>query len=198
MPPRGVGGRNTPVNPYHQEAQETRYQWFDYNTGVNNRDCLVAKYSWAIPNDNAIRLLASMGPVIEIGAGNGYWSHLIAKAGGSITAYDPKPGKHHIDSDGRVWHPVLEGGVEKVQTDHKKHTLLLVWPPYNTPMAFDALLRFIQIGGQTLAYVGEGEGGCTADDDFFKLLHDNFEPVGDAPLPQWEGIHDHLTVYRRI
>lgn len=162
------------------------------------RDTLVAKYAWAIPNENAIRLLAGMGPIIEMGAGNGYWAKLIADAGGTIEPYDKTPGSHHFKSrTPTLWHPVLEGGVEKITDRHSGHVLLLVWPPYGKSLAFDALTRYMEVGGRTVVFVGESYGGCTADDRFFKLLETQFEEVGDADLPQWRGLHDNLTVYQR-
>jgi hypothetical protein len=62
-------------------------------------------------------------------------------------------------------------------------------------MARSALSGYLEEGGRTLAFIGEGEGGCTADDEFFRLLETG-EEVESIPLPQWDGLHDHLTIYR--
>ena len=43
----------------------------------------------------------------------------------------------------------------------------------------------------------EGYGGCTADDSFHQLLDDEWDEDQEVDLPQWDGIHDRLTVYRR-
>lgn len=185
------------MNPYHQEAEAAKYGRSDFRQ--DRRDELVAKYAWAIPNDNAIQLLAGMGPIVEMGAGNGYWAKLIADAGGKIEPYDKNPGRHHYNSGafGSVWYPVLDGGPEQITVRHKDHVLLLVWPPYEGALAFDALTRYLKVGGKTVVFVGEGQGGCTADDRFFGLLRARFEEVGDTDIPQWYGIHDYLTVYQR-
>lgn len=186
------------MNPYLQEAESFRFQQYDFQTRTPCRDTLVARYAWAIPNDNAINLLAGMGPIIEMGAGNGYWAKLITEAGGTIEPYDRTPGSHHYQTPkGTVWHPVMEGGVEKILAHHRSHILLLVWPPYLGALAFDALTRYLEVGGKTVVFVGESQGGCTADDRFFRLLDSQFEEVGDADIPQWYGIHDCLTVYQR-
>lgn len=186
------------MNLYHQEALAASFERYNWDSGTDVRDKLVAKYSWAIPSDNAIQLLAGMGPIIEMGAGNGYWAKLIVEAGGSIEPHDKKPGNHHyMATPSEVWHPVLQGGPEAITAHHKNHTLLLVWPPYEGELAYDALTRYLEVGGQTVVFVGEGHGGCTADDRFFELLWDRFEEVGSTEIPQWSYLHDCLTVYRR-
>lgn len=186
------------MNPYHQEAEAAKYLRYDWRSHTDHRDALVAKYAWAIPNDNAIQLLAGMGPILEMGAGNGYWAKLIVEAGGKIEPYDKKPGTHHYHATPRaVWYPVLDGYPDAITVRHKDWVLLLVWPPYGEPLAFDALTCFLAVGGKTVVFVGEGCGGCTADDDFFRLLGERFEEVGSTDIPQWEGIHDYLTVYQR-
>jgi len=62
-------------------------------------------------------------------------------------------------------------------------------------MAAECLIAY---KGQTVIFVGEGWGGCTGDDLFHDHLSSDFEKVEDYyDLPQWEGIHDYLAVYKR-
>lgn len=79
-------------------------------------------------------------------------------------------------------------------SNRPNHTLMLVWPPYNTPMAYQTLKFFT---GSTVIYVGEGDGGCTGCDRFHGLLNSNFEQVEFVSIPRWECIYDSLRVYRR-
>lgn len=51
----------------------------------------VKKYSWAIPSEEVIRALASMGPILEVGAGTGYWANLLTQAGAKVTCFDSHP-----------------------------------------------------------------------------------------------------------
>jgi hypothetical protein len=37
------------------------------------------KYAWAIPDERAIRAMYQYGPIVEIGAGKGYWGYLLRK-----------------------------------------------------------------------------------------------------------------------
>jgi hypothetical protein len=50
--------------------------------------------------------------------------------------------------------------------------------------------------GNTIVYVGEGEGGCCAGEDFFEFVSE-WNLIETIPIPQWDGIHDYMFVYRR-
>lgn len=76
----------------------------------------------------------------------------------------------------------------------KAHTLLLIWPPYDEPMALECLKYF---RGDHICYIGEGWGGCTGCDGFHDFLGEHFNEVKKVSIPQWEGLHDRLFVYER-
>ena len=48
-----------------------------------------------------------------------------------------------------------------------------------------------------VAYVGEGECGCTADGTFHNLLSQDFTLSDKIDIPRWEGVHDRLYIYER-
>jgi hypothetical protein len=52
---------------------------------------LLQKFAWAIPDEKALRILQQFSPIIEMGAGRGYWSHLLQQQGVDITPYDIHP-----------------------------------------------------------------------------------------------------------
>lgn len=186
-----IGRNGLAMNPYQHLAQQAKHNFIA-------RAGLVAQYAWAIPNDAAIEAIVEIGkPVIEIGAGNGYWASLIATAGGTVECWDREPGRHTYGETGKLWHPVAQGGSEAIGPQHKGHTLLLVWPPYDTPMGTECLLRFMEAGGSTLVYVGEGQYGCTADDEFHRILDEHWKCERTVPIPVWQGMGDNLHVYRR-
>ena len=63
---------------------------------------LVNQYSWAIPDDRAMRILKHFSPIVEIGCGaNAYWSRLMAQVGVDIVAYDmfPEAGGQIMESN---------------------------------------------------------------------------------------------------
>lgn len=168
---------------------------YDNPSVFSLRDELVRKYSWAIPSAEAVAAIVERGPVVELGAGTGYWAMMVAAAGGDVIAFDRAPAgvadNHFTGSD--RWFDVRVGD-ESVAADFPERTLLLCWPPYDDPFAYDALSVY---RGSTVAYVGEGFGGCTADDRFHGLLEAKFDCVSEVRIPRWYGIHDTLTFWER-
>lgn len=196
------------------------------------RDHVTALYTWAIPSPESIAFIVATldgRPVVEIGAGSGYWAWLLAQSGVDVNAYDIAPIGHpkswftnekvdarlgvNHDREIKEFYPVYPGGPEMLQAENPNRVLLLVWPTMDN-WAAEALRQF---RGDTVIYVGEGSGGCTADSDFFTLVGDEcccwgdedekcphadteplFERVEYGPLTQWSGLHDNLVVYRRI
>jgi hypothetical protein len=160
---------------------------------------LVQRYSFAIPTDRAIAALAKLSPLVEIGAGRGYWAYLLRQAGADIVAFDTYPrcyadsGWWQPDQGGGPWTEISYGGPERAAR-YPERTLFLCWPPYGADMAVRALRAY---RGQVVAYVGEGEGGCTGDAAFHARLEREWDMEKRIGLPQWSGIHDDLTIYRR-
>lgn len=93
----------------------------------------VARYAWAIPSDDALEVVAKHGPIVEIGAGTGYWAALLASRGVDIVCYDGDPpvagAINHWHEEEGVYHPVEQGGPEMAAL-HPDRTLFLCWPPY--------------------------------------------------------------------
>ncbi len=85
-------------------------------------------------------------------------------------------------------------GDASVAGRHPDRVLLLCWPPYDDPMARDALSAY---GGDLVVYVGEPRGGCSGDDAFFDLLDRDWTLEHLHVPARWEGAYDDVAVYRR-
>jgi hypothetical protein len=159
---------------------------------------LVQKYAWAIPDQDAIDIIAdfSVGKFCEMGAGLGYWANLIWRTQKleCVDAYDncPKDSNRYISPKSKSYYPIKIGDTSSCEG---YDTLFLCWPPYNEPMASDCLKSFT---GDRLIYVGEGYGGCTADEGFHKTLINEWKLVEEIAINQFFGIHDRLFLYKRI
>jgi hypothetical protein len=154
------------------------------------RRLMVEKYAWAIPNDEAIQTLVDNDPIIEIGAGNGYWAYLVDKAGGDITAVDKDP----PDEDEKMWYHIYEADHRFVRPKDE-WTLFMCWPSYSMEWTAEAVEYY---GGDTLIYVGEGRGGCTGNERFHEVLDEKFGMADETvEIPQWRGIRDKMYVFRR-
>jgi hypothetical protein len=137
---------------------------------------LSGTFASAIPNDQALDAIAAHGPVVEIGAGTGYWARLLADRGVDVVAYDRHP---HACSCGthprwcgrslQEWFPVRLAPAE-VAALHPDRTLLIIWPPPNDPMAATGLEAHRLAGGRIVARVDDGAYGCSADDTYYQML----------------------------
>jgi len=180
------------ANPYLKEFERERYDNLIYSIGSDERYTLTNHYSWAVPNQEAIDYLVSQSPIIEMGAGTGYWSKLISDSGGEVIAFDESPYDNHWCKN--QWYEITKIDSVGILADYPEHTLFLCWPPYNTSFAYDCLKTY---KGNQLIFVGEGCGGCTGDGNFFSLLEEEWEEVCSISIPQWFGMHDYLVSYKR-
>lgn len=165
-----------------------------FHRSYDARNKCTATYAWAIPNDEAIKTLVEYSPVVEVGAGTGYWASLAAAAGCDILCFDINPpGQGNIYRHETMFHPVQQGGA-KISAQYPDRTLFLCWPPYARAMAFVALRNYT---GKRFIFVGESDGGCTGNDEFFELLAKDWQEIKTIDIPQWCGIHDAMWVYER-
>lgn len=185
------------------------------------RRIFAPRYAWALPSEEAIKMLVSYGPLVEMGAGTGYWAWCVRQLGGDIIAYDVKPYNNHwcgrigqrdrdaLNLDAQLrpintpkisektetrWIDDVLPGRPKHLAQHRDRTLFLCWPPYRSNMASNCL-RWHK--SQRIIYVGEGNGGATATNAFHDHLTKNFEEIQSLAIPQWVGLHDRLWVYER-
>ena len=68
------------------------------------RDPASHLYAYAIPDPRAIKLIANEGDVCEVGAGTGYWAHLLRESGVDVTAYDSHAGDNTLRMSGDWGH----------------------------------------------------------------------------------------------
>jgi hypothetical protein len=183
------------------EEQPDMARFFIWNLDVTQwtkREHLCDKYSWAVPNEAALKAIAKHAPIVEIGAGRGYWAKLLQDRGVDIIPYDINPpslgnNSYHRGFHKLTWTEVFSGNAKKAAL-HNDRTLFLCWPPYDTSCAFDALNNYT---GKKVIFVGEEQGGCTGDNKFFSLLSKNFKMTKQISIPQWFGIHDSLMIFKR-
>jgi hypothetical protein len=160
------------------------------------RDKFIAKFGFAILTDEVVQAILPFSPFVEVGAGSGYWSYELIKAGAQSVATDPQTGKYFAvnwNSPDAQYVPMEKiDGITAVEK-YPGHTLLTVWPDMATWPA-ETLSRY---KGSTVIYVGEGGEGCTADKEFHRILEETFESTMDIAIPQFWGVHDYLSIWSR-
>jgi hypothetical protein len=172
------------LNPYFDLYEVLKGEPVELQLAIRKK--LIWAYSWAIPNEEAIAALKELSPLIELGAGTGYWAWLLRQAGADVVAFDLNPyAPPH-------WTRV-EAGDEGTVQEHTKRTLFLCWPSYQEPMAYQALERY---AGQHFAYIGE-MNGRTADEAFHRILQERFQLKREVVIPVWPGYKDRLYLFER-
>ena len=161
----------------------------------------IRRFGFCAPSAQFLDILLPLGPVIEIGAGRGFLSHLLRNAGGDAIATDIDPfgmsgyGQASTESWLPVWHMDAVTAVDQ----HRDRTVLCSWPSLGGEWI--ATAACVMASGQTLALIGENCGGATGCDNLFDILERDFTPLDidgtDAAIWQFPGIHDRLRIFRK-
>lgn len=168
------------------------------------RQDFVSRYGFAVPCREMMEFVARHSKrLVEIGAGSGFLASqlrrfeidvvatdLNAEAPEGETQYGFRVGAHH-----RVERMTA---LDAVQT-YADRDVFCSWPSLDGSWLTEAA-KTLQ-PGRLLFYVGEGDGGCTADDSFHELVGEEsgqYEQVDFFGMVQFYGINDNLWVYRRL
>lgn len=210
------------MTEYEEEARKRGNVELDYGAIIDfhregERQKLVAEYAWAIPSEEALQTIAAEGPIVEIGAGNGYWAWELEKRGVDILAYDPDPYEEgqfvvlgerweDLEDGGKALAVVDEGqrvyrrrwahvykGDHTVAEGHGDRSLFICWPTWGGAWATEAVEAS---HADTVLMVGE-LGGCTGDEGLVPALARDFKLTKTVEIPRYWGVHDSLTVWRR-
>jgi len=139
-------------------------------------------HAWAVPNKSILLEMVKYSPIVEIGAGTGYWASKIKENGGKIDAYDACPPREckNIFHGKIEYYPIKKGGPDQLtRAKYKRWSLFLCWPPPNNAMAFDCMKHF---QGNVFLYAGNWENDPEGDypnanEDFFSYLNDHYNLV---------------------
>lgn len=182
-------------------SKETAFRY--YLGKLNETFCtiitstIIKHYSWSIPTDLALQTIKKYQPIIEVGAGTGYWAGRLAEIGVDIVAYDNFLMDIHTKTR---WYEVKNGDEHAILA-HSNRTLMLCWPPnVGSTLASSALDLY---KGEYLIYIGDlgSKYNITGDQMFFRMLTNNFKIVETIPLKNWpwfKGITNKLYVFKRV
>lgn len=187
--------------------------------GYRRRIEFLKNFGYAIPSKESIEHLNNFvgtDAVLEVGAGRGLWAKLMQDIGMDVTATDQFSGRipsdelseNLVHEDNPYWKPEADEkfdrsnftdviqieGIEAIGKFLDKNVLLMIWPPYDEPMATDMVKAFI---GNKLILIGEGHGGCTGANCLWELLEQEWNFVEKVDIPQWAGMHDRIMLYTR-
>ena len=180
------------------QAKTLAEEWFHLNYSPNSREQnilrtqFINRFGFAVLDYGAVETIRPYGPILEVGAGLGYWTHELGRAGIDAVATDPDtrgrwPGMPH-------WTNVeILNALEAIEK-YPRRNLLTSWPDRDDPWAAQVLTEF---QGETVIYVGEGEFGCTGTPEMFKVLRSRFQPEKYYDIPTFRSLCDRLEIWRR-
>lgn len=167
---------------------------------LEQRDDLVSTYCFTIPCYDILKKVAAYSPIVEIGAGSGYWARCLVEFGADVVAYDRFPPDEQSPWDWQSgnawfddsWFHIVQGD-ESAAADHPDRTLFMAWPIPQNPMAYNALVKYKHAGGKTLIYIGDPHPASSGDEHFYRelLKHKEIERID---LYGWPGINEKLII----
>jgi|HubBroStandDraft_4_1064222.scaffolds.fasta_scaffold09099_11 hypothetical protein len=174
------------------EIHQAEQHWWPANS-IRHDFC--RQVSFAIPCSQALTQIAHHSPrLIEVGAGTGYWTALLAQQDVDIIATDSHTNGYGL----RIGHyfDVQQADAANAIEQYPDRDVFMCWPSYDEEWTTRAVAA-IRKSGRLLHLISEGHGGCCGHEDMFNLLDAHFDPIVRVFLPQWPGIHDDLVIYRR-
>ena len=137
--------------------------------------------------------------VLEVCAGNAWWSKVLKDLGHYTMATDDYSWEREGPTKLRVAHPVMDfEAVEAASSSERYDLLVMAWPcdvvandEKKANMAYDILRAWEDVKpGRPVLYIGEGPGGCCASDKFFAHFR-----VLEYIFPfNYTGIHEQLAL----
>ena len=182
----------------HEQTKDT--YWNNTMKDYYRRKAFINEFGWSVPTQKAIeeiKQFTGTDTVLEVGSGFGLWAHLLQQSGVQVIptdAFVPMDKLHDPQTHSFTQVEKLKA-LDAVSQYATSNTLMLVWPLYDDPMAYMALKNF---KGNKVIYIGESGGGCTGDDNFCKLLNEEWKIVKHIDIPQWKDIHDQIYLYTRL
>ncbi len=156
---------------------------------------LAQRYAYVVPDERSISMLSALGPIVEIGAGTGYWAYRLRARGVDVIAFDQAPpdgeraNRYHAPT--ATWSDVIAAD-HTVLIEHSDRALFLCWPPLYSSLG-DSLASY---NGNTVALIGDG-GHRTAR---IRGLNDAFSAVSVMSvraLEPFPGATPTLSIWRR-
>lgn len=193
----GTFNKKPIYNPYLKIWWKIRKEVTDMTHDYHARNKLVPRYSWAVPDAEFAReILKYTSSVFEIGAGSGYWIWYLRQFGLRVTGVDKYPNYDTTSSNGygnrAYWCPVFK--IQEMEVPPADRALMFVWPSYDERWAANYLSRY---RGNVVIYEGEGDGGCTGDGNFHRILDSDWDLVYTEYGSNWRGIHSAHHIYLR-
>jgi SAM-dependent methyltransferase len=194
-----------PVPTYAQilERWGRRFKMYRDAWDDDEHDCLsildktrdyrmVPEFGFSIPCAEVLGALWKLQPIVEVGAGSGYWTALMRHIGIEVVGTDPDDhgfkfttGKYDPDQ-------ARYTAAEAVMR-WPEHTVFCSWPSYKEDWFRKAMEQMRS--GQYMVLIRED---ACCDEDTWDWVSESFDQIEYIPIPAWPGMNDHCGVWRKL
>jgi len=156
--------------------------------GIEPIECIrknfvASKWCCAVPSPEVLRLIATYSPLIEVGAGSGYWADQLHRLGANIIALD-----NGLDYKPKYFDVNLDLNFDL----YSERTLLLIWPSDGLNWAYDLLAK---LKWNKIIYIGEWRNGHMATSDFFDKIESDFSIHNVIQMHRYPGWKDSCYIF---
>jgi hypothetical protein len=152
----------------------------------------VPEFGFSIPCREVLDALYLHQPILEVGAGTGYWTALMRKYKIDVIGTDPNL-QGWWTSTGRYDPEQVKLQAKTAIRRWPQRTVFCSWPSYEETW-FHQALQAMRIG-QRLVLIEED---ACADDKTWAYRDRRFESLTDISVPAWPGMNDRCAVWRKI
>jgi len=191
-------------NPFLEEVldvvRDLKARECDVSMELNiRRGDIIMEYAFSIPCYSILEKIAHYSPILEIGAGSGYWAMCLSELGADVIALDKRPPEEAQPWDWQsgnawfddTWYAVDEGD-EKSAALFPDRALFMAWPMPFDPMAYNTLHHYKKAGGHTLIYLGDPKS--SGDERFHDELKKH-KLLEEHEVMGWPRMPEVLQVY---
>jgi len=172
---------------------------------LSAREVYIRWFGYSIPCQGAVDALRrhfSGRRVVDAGAGTGYWSAIMRRyvPGIRIVACDNRFGKFRRRfrrPTEQVFGiaPVRVRNVDAVRMIRPDTHVFMSWPMYQSDFGYKVVKAISP--GCILVLISEGPGGCCGNDKMFDHVEAKCDEIEAVVIPQFDGIHDRMQVFRK-
>lgn len=183
----------------------------DNSSVLEYRRDITKVVGFTLITDNLLYNLSSLlygNKCLEIMAGNGSLSKGLQDYGVDITPTDNYSMEDYFDKN--MWTDVenIDAVDAIIKYGKDVQFVLCSWIPYYQPIGYEAIKKLYEVNPNAIfIYIGEEQGGCTADDNFFKYsseisiseridIDNSLLEKIEKSLKNWHGINAKIKFMR--